>query len=64
MEPATWTDRITAWRAAPDGARARARWERIPDNVAQSMAFEREPAMTPRAGRAAGPAAAPDLGAR
>jgi Fic family protein len=42
MQPEPWTQRIVTWRATPDGARARARWARIPRNVAESMAFERE----------------------
>ena len=42
MESEPWTQHIAAWRATPDTARARARWARIPRNVAESMACERE----------------------
>jgi len=42
MESETWTHRITTWRAAPGAVRARVCRQRIPAQVADSMAFERE----------------------
>jgi hypothetical protein len=37
-----WTDRVTKWRRLPDREKFLRRWEAIPLDVAQSMAFERE----------------------
>lgn len=37
-----WKQAITRWRALPDEEKARARRNRIPLNVAESMAFEGE----------------------
>ena len=37
------TEVIAAWRALPERRRMEIRWERIPEQVADSMAFEREP---------------------
>ncbi len=36
-------ENITRWRALPPEEKLRRRWEAIPLDVAQSMAFEREP---------------------
>lgn len=38
-----WTDTIRNWRRLPEQEQMRRRWEAIPLDVAQSMAFEREP---------------------
>jgi len=38
-----WTENIQRWQAMTAEARERIRWERIPRQVALSMAFEREP---------------------
>jgi len=38
-----WTETIQRWRQLSSEARERIRWERIPRQVALSMAFEREP---------------------
>jgi len=38
-----WTDRVTQWRRLPPREKLLRRWEAIPLDVAQSMAFEREP---------------------
>lgn len=38
-----WKDSINRWRALPSEERLRRNWEAIPMDVAQSMAFEREP---------------------
>jgi hypothetical protein len=38
-----WKQAIDRWRALPQEDRARIRRERIPLNVAESMAFEGEP---------------------
>jgi hypothetical protein len=43
MDTNPWTERIARWRATPADARTHARWQRIPRNVSESMAFEREP---------------------
>jgi hypothetical protein len=37
-----WIDRVTKWRRLPDKEKFLRRWEAIPLDVAQSMAFERE----------------------
>ena len=37
-----WIDRVTKWRRLPDKGKFLRRWEAIPLDVAQSMAFERE----------------------
>lgn len=42
MTSPPWNLRVMTWRSTPDAAQARARWARIPRNVAESMAFERE----------------------
>jgi len=42
MESEIWTRSITTWRAAPGAVRARVCRQRIPAQVADSMAFERE----------------------
>jgi hypothetical protein len=38
-----WEDNIIRWRALAPEEKLRRNWEAIPINVAQSMAFEREP---------------------
>ena len=38
-----WTESISQWRRLPAGEKLRHRWQAIPQDVAQSMAFEREP---------------------
>jgi hypothetical protein len=38
-----WTETILHWRQLNAEARQRIRWERIPRQVALSMAFEQEP---------------------
>ena len=39
----TWMETIDRWRALPPEEKLRRNWEAIPLDVAQSMAFEREP---------------------
>ena len=39
----TWTQNIDRWRRLPAETKLRHRWEAIPMDVAQSMAFEGEP---------------------
>lgn len=38
-----WKDNITHWRSLTPEEKLRRNWEAIPMDVAQSMAFEREP---------------------
>ncbi len=38
-----WTESISQWRRLPAGEKLRRRWQAIPQDVAQSMAFEQEP---------------------
>ena len=38
-----WIETIDRWRALPPEEKLRRNWEAIPQDVAQSMAFEREP---------------------
>jgi hypothetical protein len=38
-----WQENITRWRSLPPEEKLRRRWEAIPDDVAESMAFEGEP---------------------
>jgi hypothetical protein len=38
-----WKENIIRWRSLPPEEKLRRRWEAIPLNVAQSMAFEGEP---------------------
>lgn len=38
-----WKHAMAAWQQLPLEEKARGRWQRIPRNVAQSMAFEGEP---------------------
>ena len=38
-----WIENVNLWRRLPAGEKLRRRWEFIPQDVAQSMAFEREP---------------------
>ena len=38
-----WEQNIRRWRALPEVEKIRLRWETIPADVAQSMAFEGEP---------------------
>jgi hypothetical protein len=39
----TWTESISQWRRLPPEEKLRRRWQAIPQDVAQSMAFEQEP---------------------
>ena len=39
----TWTETIHQWRQLPAAEKLRRRWQAIPQDVAQSMAFEQEP---------------------
>jgi hypothetical protein len=39
----TWQDKLRALRALPQDIRQRRMWDHIPQSVAESMAFEREP---------------------
>ena len=38
-----WVQSIQQWRRLPAAEKLRRRWQAIPQDVAQSMAFEREP---------------------
>ena len=38
-----WQENIIRWRALPPEEKLRRRWEAIPEDVAESMAFEGEP---------------------
>jgi hypothetical protein len=38
-----WIQSIHQWRRLPAAEKLRHRWQAIPQDVAQSMAFEREP---------------------
>ncbi len=38
-----WTETIHQWRRLPAEEKLRRRWQSIPMDVAQSMAFEKEP---------------------
>ena len=42
--PMNWTETISQWRGLPAAEKLRRRWQAIPQDVAQSMAFEQEPA--------------------
>jgi hypothetical protein len=39
----TWIENILKWRALTPEQKQQLRWESIPSDVVQSMAFEREP---------------------
>jgi len=39
----TWIENIERWRKLPAEEKLLRRWQAIPRDVAQSMAFEREP---------------------
>jgi hypothetical protein len=39
----TWIENIERWRQLPAEEKLLRRWQAIPRDVAQSMAFEREP---------------------
>ena len=41
--PMDWLENIQNWRLLSEGRKLQIRWEAIPEDVAQSMAFEREP---------------------
>ncbi|MPZ44049.1 MAG: hypothetical protein GEV05_11700 [Betaproteobacteria bacterium] len=43
MPPVDWKQAIERWRSLPEAARTRMRRDRIPLNVAESMALEGEP---------------------
>jgi hypothetical protein len=38
-----WLENIRRWQRLPAQRKLQLRWEMIPDDVARSMAFEREP---------------------
>ena len=38
-----WNETINRWRKLPDSVRRDVRWQRVPRQVALSMAFEKEP---------------------
>lgn len=38
-----WLENIHRWQRLPEQRKLQLRWETIPDDVARSMAFEREP---------------------
>ena len=38
-----WIETINQWRRLPEEEKLRRRWQSIPMDVAQSMAFEKEP---------------------
>ncbi|MCX6951870.1 MAG: hypothetical protein NTV51_06855 [Verrucomicrobia bacterium] len=38
-----WIDIVHRWRQLPEAARLDVRWQRVPRQVALSMAFEKEP---------------------
>jgi len=38
-----WKESISEWRRLPEGEKLRRRWQAIPKDVEQTMAFEREP---------------------
>jgi hypothetical protein len=38
-----WIETINQWRRLPAAEKFRRRWQAIPQDVAQSMAFEQEP---------------------
>ena len=38
-----WIETINQWRRLPAEEKLRCRWQAIPQDVAQSMAFEQEP---------------------
>jgi hypothetical protein len=41
--PMNWIETISQWRRLPAEEKLRRRWQAIPQDVAQSMAFEQEP---------------------
>ena len=43
-----WIETIHLWRQLPAADKLRRRWQAIPLDVAQSMAFEQEPVALPR----------------
>ena len=43
LSPMNWIETISQWRRLPAAEKLRRRWQAIPLDVAQSMAFEREP---------------------
>lgn len=44
----TWIEHVQQWRQLPAEEKLLRRWRAIPQDVAQSMAFEQEPVETPR----------------
>ncbi len=38
-----WKESISEWRRLPEDEKLRRRWQAIPQDVEQTMAFEREP---------------------
>jgi hypothetical protein len=45
--PMNWTESISQWRRLSAEEKLRRRWQAIPQDVAQSMAFEQEPVELP-----------------
>jgi hypothetical protein len=41
--PVNWIETIHQWQSLPAAEKLRRRWQAIPQDVAQSMAFEQEP---------------------
>ena len=41
--PMNWIQAISQWRSLTSAEKLRRRWQAIPQDVAQSMAFEQEP---------------------
>ena len=41
--PMNWIETVNPWRRLSAAEKLRLRWQAIPQDVAQSMAFEREP---------------------
>ncbi len=39
----TWQENVQQWKALPEARKTRIRWDAIALDVAESMAFEREP---------------------
>jgi hypothetical protein len=44
----TWQENILRWQALPEERKLQIRWEAIPRDVSESMAFEREPVLEER----------------
>lgn len=48
LHSVTWQENIRRWQALPAERKLQIRWEAIPRDVAESMAFEREPVLEER----------------